>query len=169
MHGGRASIVADMIACLDLSHGKNKTSISHYLRFNQIPTFFASLPQNCHELKISPFLIKEPRVQLISRRGLNSYRETLRHKHTYTPTPSLKKKGENTCTDSPKLPPRLPPSPSGKLLLTFNLFLQEMESYILTTVNRGTGEGRCNQAAHQLQGFYPVTFNSCSDHTICSA
>lgn len=29
---------------------------------------------------------------------------------------------------------------SAKLLLTFNLFLQEMESYILTTVNRGAGE-----------------------------
>lgn len=44
-----------------------------------------------------------------------------------------------------------------------------MESYILTTVNRGTGEERCNQAAHQLQGLHPVTFNSHSDHTICSA
>lgn len=66
-HGGRARIVADMITCLDLSYGKNKTSISHYLPFNQIPTFFASLPQNCHRLKISPFLIKEPKVQLISR------------------------------------------------------------------------------------------------------
>lgn len=110
MHGGRASIVADMIACLDLSHGKNKTSISHYLRFNQIPTFFASLPQNCHELKISPFLIKEPRVQLISRLGLNSYRETLRHKHTYTYTLLKKKRGENTCTDSPNRNPAfLPP------------------------------------------------------------
>lgn len=65
--GGRASDVADIITCLDLSYGKNKTSISHYLPFNQIPTFFASLPQNCHRLKISPFLIKEPRVQLISR------------------------------------------------------------------------------------------------------
>lgn len=68
-HGGRARIVADMITCLDLSYGKNKTSISHYLPFNQIPTFFASLPQNCHRLKISPFLIKEPKVQLISRLG----------------------------------------------------------------------------------------------------
>lgn len=44
-----------------------------------------------------------------------------------------------------------------------------MESYILTTVNRGTREERCNQAAHQLQGRPPVTFNSHSDHTICSA
>lgn len=42
-----------------------------------------------------------------------------------------------------------------------------MESYILTTVNRGTGEERCNQAAHQLRGLHPVTFNSHSDHTIC--
>lgn len=68
-HRGRASVVADMITFLDLSYGKNKTSISHYLPFNQIPTFFASPPQNCHRLKISPFLIKEPRVQLISRLG----------------------------------------------------------------------------------------------------
>ena len=44
-----------------------------------------------------------------------------------------------------------------------------MEGYILTTVNRGTGEERCNQAAHQLQGLHPVTFNSHSDRTICSA
>lgn len=41
----RASIVGDMIACLDLSYGKNKTSISHYLPFNQIPTFLPS----CHK------------------------------------------------------------------------------------------------------------------------
>lgn len=142
-----------MITSLDLSYGKNKTSISHYLPFNQIPTSFASLPQNCHRLKISPFLIKEPRVQLIPKPGSfflfffwNS--GTLKHIH--------KKK-------TPASPP------SGKLLLTFNLFRQEMESYILTTVNRGTGEERCNQAAHQLQGLAPVTFNSHSDHTICSA
>lgn len=69
-----------------------------------------------------------------------------------------KKDRENTCIP-----------PSGKLLLTFNLFRQEMESYNLTTVNRGTGEERCNQAAHQLQGLHPVTFNSHSKHTICSA
>lgn len=56
---------------------------------------------------------------------------------------------------------------SGKLLLTFNLFLQEMEGYILTTVNRRTGEKWCNQAAHQFQGLHPVSFNWHSDHTIC--
>lgn len=142
-----------MITSLDLSYGKNKTSISHYLPFNQIPTSFASLPQNCHRLKISPFLIKEPRVQLIPKLGdffFFFYSETLKH--------TQKKDRENTCIP-----------PSGKLLLTFNLFRQEMESYILTTVNRGTGEERCNQAAHQLQGLPPVTFNSHSDHTICSA
>ncbi len=149
-HGGRASIVADMITCLDLSYGKNKTSISPYLPFNQIPTFFASLPQNCHRLKISPFLIKELRVQLISRLGEFLFRNFEAH--------TQKKDRENTCIP-----------PSGKLLLTFNLFRQEMESSILTTVNRGTGEERCNQAAHQLQGLHPVTFNSHSDHTICSA
>lgn len=90
--------VVDMIACLDLSYGKNKTSISHYLPFNQIPTFFASLPQNCHRLKISPFLIKEPRVQLISRLGEDTYSETLRLTHT-------RKKGRNAPTSHP------PPSP----------------------------------------------------------
>lgn len=41
-----------------------------------------------------------------------------------------------------------------------------MECYILTTVNSGTREERGNQAAHQLQGLLPVTFNSPSDHTI---
>lgn len=148
-HRGRASVVPDMITFLDLSHGKNKTSISHYLPFNQIPTFFASPPQNCHRLKISPFLIKEPRVQLISRLGEFLFRNFEAKKKEIEKTPA-----------SP---------PSGKLLLTFNLFRQEMESYILTTVNRGTGEERCNQAAHQLQGLHPVTFNSHSDHTICSA
>lgn len=44
-----------------------------------------------------------------------------------------------------------------------------MECYILTTVNRGTREKRGNQAAHQLQGLLPVTFNSSSDYTICLA
>lgn len=145
-----------MITSLDLSYGKNKTSISHYLPFNQTPTSFAFLPQNCHRLKISPFLIKEPRVQLIPKPGFYSFfflfldSGTLKHIHT--------KKIEKT--------PASPPS--AKLLLTFNLFRQEMEGYILTTVNRGTGEERCNQAAHQLQGLAPVTFNSHSDHTICS-
>lgn len=142
-----------MITCLDLSYGKNKTSISHYLPFNQTPTSFAFLPQNCHRRKISPFLIKEPRVQLIPRPGFFFFlnRELW---STYT-----QKKIEKTPA----------PPPSGKLLLTFNLFRQEMESYILTTVNRGTGVERCNQAAHQLQGLAPVTFNSHSDHTICLA
>jgi len=80
-HGGMvASIVADMITYLDLSYGKNKTSISPYLPFNQIPNFFASLPQNCHRLEISPFLIKEPRVQLICRLG-GFYSESLKHKN----------------------------------------------------------------------------------------
>lgn len=141
------SIVAGMITFLDLSLGKNKPSISHYLPFNQIPSFFASLPQNCHRLKISPFLIKEPRVQLLPRQGA-FYSETLMHTKRIEKTPA---------------------SPSGKLLLTFNLFQEEMECYILTTVNRGTREERGNQAAHQLQGLLPVTFNSSSDHTICLA
>lgn len=146
-----------MITSLDLSYGKNKTSISHYLPFNQIPTSFASLPQNCHRLKISPFLIKEPRIQLIPEPGpffFFFFFLEFRNFEAHT----QKKDRENTCIP-----------PSGKLLLTFNLFRQEMESYILTTVNRGTGEERCNQAAHQLQGLAPVTFNSHSDHTICSA
>lgn len=144
-------IVAGMITSLDLSHGKNKPSISHYLPFNQIPSFFffASLPQNCHRLKRSPFLIKEPRVQLIPRQG-EFYSETLMHTERIAKTPA-----------SP---------PSGKWVLTFNLFQEEMECYVLTTVNRGgTREERGNQAAHQLQGPFPVTFNSPSDHTICLA
>lgn len=87
-HRGRASVVADMITFLDLSYGKNKTSISHYLPFNQIPTFFASPPQNCHRLKISPFLIKEPRVQLISRLGDFLFRNFEAKK---------KRDRENTC------------------------------------------------------------------------
>lgn len=81
------SLVAGMITSLDLSHGKNKTSISHYLPFNQIPGFFASLPQNCHRLKISPFLIKEPRVQLIPRQG-EFYSETLMHTKRMEKTPA---------------------------------------------------------------------------------
>lgn len=78
-----------------------------------------------------------------------------------------KKREKESKREREKTPAPLP-LPSGKLLLTFNLFRQEMESYILTTVNRGTGKERCNQAA-QLQGLHPVTFNSHSDHTICSA
>lgn len=78
-----------------------------------------------------------------------------------------KKRERKRVKEREKTPAPLP-LPSGKLLLTFNLFRQEMESYILTTVNRGTGKERCNQAA-QLQGLHSVTFNSHSDHTICSA
>lgn len=86
-HEQASSIVAGMITSLDLSHGKNKPSISHYLPFNQIPSFFASLPQNCHRLKISPFLIKEPRVQLIPRQG-EFYSETLMHTKRIEKTPA---------------------------------------------------------------------------------
>lgn len=81
------NIVAGMITSLDLSRGKNKPSISHYLPFNQIPAFFASLPQNCHWLKIRPFLIKEPRVQLIPRQG-EFYSETLMHTTRIEKTPA---------------------------------------------------------------------------------
>lgn len=87
-HRGRASIVADMITCLDLSYGKNKTSISHYLPFNQIPTFFASPPQSCHRLKISPFLIKEPRVQLILEEFLFRNFDAQAHKKRIEKTPA---------------------------------------------------------------------------------
>lgn len=54
-HGGRASIVADMITCLDLSYGKNKTSISPYLPFNQIPTFFCLPATKLSQAENKPF------------------------------------------------------------------------------------------------------------------
>lgn len=87
-HGSRASIVADMITCLDLSYGKNKTSISHYLPFNQIPTFFASPPQSCHRLKISPSLIREQRVQLILEDILFRNFDAQAHKKRIEKTPA---------------------------------------------------------------------------------
>lgn len=102
----------DTIKGLYPSSGWNKTSISRYLHFNQIPATKLSLAEN------KPSLIKE-RLRLISRQGENF----------------IQKVGGKEGRKKIHLHPT-----SAKLLLTFNLFLQEMESYILTTVNRGAEE-----------------------------
>lgn len=81
------SIVAGMITSLDLSYGKNKTSISHYLPFNQIPSFFASLPQNCHRLKISPFPYQRTKGSIDSQARRILFR-TLMHTKRIEKTPA---------------------------------------------------------------------------------
>lgn len=106
----------DTIRVLYPSSGWNKTSISRYLPFHQIPAF--SLPQNCHWQKISPPSSKRV-FNWFPGQGRILFRKL-----------EAKRGGKRIY---------LHPT-SAKLLLTFNLFLQEMESYILTTVNRGAEE-----------------------------
>lgn len=116
-------IARDAIRGLDPSGGWNKTSISHYLRFNQIPAFFPATKLSLAENK--PSLIKEG-LQLIFQAM-----ECFIQKVWGQDAGGEGKKKENEIHLHPT---------SGKLLLTFNLFQQEMGSYIVTTVNRRVEE-----------------------------
>lgn len=98
----------DNIRVLDPPPCQNKTSISHSL---SLIRFLFQLPQSCQQKKIS-----YPPLQ-----GLNWISQCVN-------VPSWGKIYK-------KIKSHLHP-PSGKLLLTFNLFLQEMERYGISKVNR---------------------------------
>lgn len=89
-----------------------------------IRSLLFSLPQNCHWQKISP---------LSSKRGFNWFSRPWNVLFRKFEARTLR--GEGKKEHEIHLHPA-----SGKLLLTFNLFQQEMGSYIVTTVNRRAEE-----------------------------